>query len=161
LAYQLHHIAVSSEHRRRLPPRSSATSPRKAPSRTPLAKLSPPLGSPNPPRAKATTHCPRTGPPAANRRRAHRRPGFFPCRRPIRPRRQPVAPFPPSALAGMWAHGDGVLPSRARAITLPWAAAAPAPSRARCAWLGQNPPPRPTSAGIPFLFPFSNLFSFN
>jgi hypothetical protein len=66
-------------HRRRLPPRSSATSPRTAPSQTPLAKLSPPLGLSDPPRAKATTHCPRTGPPAANRRRAHRRPGFSPA----------------------------------------------------------------------------------
>jgi hypothetical protein len=76
LAYQLHHIAVNLEcysptpisrpkltdgdsRRGALPP------PRGQP---PLAKLSLPLGSPDPPRAKATTHCPRIGPPAANRR---------------------------------------------------------------------------------------------
>jgi hypothetical protein len=128
LAYQLHHIVVNSEryfphpnpsheaHRRRLLPRSSATSPRTAPSRTPLAKLSPPLGSPDPPHAKATTHCPRTGPPAANHRRAHRRP-FFSPRTAGSPHRQPVAPFPPSALAGEWARGDDVIPSHAHAVT--------------------------------------------
>jgi hypothetical protein len=60
-------------HRRRLSPRSSATTPRTTPSQPPLAKLSPPLGSPAPPRAKAPTCCPRTGSPAANHRRAHRR----------------------------------------------------------------------------------------
>jgi hypothetical protein len=115
LAYQLHHIAVNSERYSPTPiPRpeltaDSTTSPRTAPSRTPLAKLSPPLGLLDPPRAKATTHCPRTGPPAA---------GFLPREWPVRPavnpwRRSP----PPSALAGVWAHGDGVLPSRARTVT--------------------------------------------
>jgi hypothetical protein len=59
-------------HRQRLPPWSSATSPRTAPFRPPLPKLTPPLGSPAPPRAKAPNRCPRTGSPAANRRRAHR-----------------------------------------------------------------------------------------
>jgi hypothetical protein len=147
-------------HRRRPLPRSSATFPRTAPFRSPLAKLSPPLGSPAPPRAKAPPRCPRTGPPAANHRRAHRRPGFFPRGRPVRPRRRPVAPFPP--LRSRRRVGPAATPSlpRARAVSSPWAAVGPAPSRARCAWLGQKSP-RPTCEGIPFLFPFSNLFSFN
>jgi hypothetical protein len=148
-------------HRRRLPPRSSATFPRTAPSQTPLAKLRPPLGSPDPPRAKATTHCPRTGPPAANHRRAHRRPGFFPHGRPVRPRRQPMAPFSPSALAGVWARGDDVLPSRPRrhpALGRSWAGAL---ACARCAWLGQKYPPPAHQKLNSFSFSFFSLFSSN
>jgi hypothetical protein len=79
-------------------PRSSATSPRTAPSRSPLAKLSPPLGSPAPPRAKAPTHCPRTGPPAANRRRAHRRLGSLPAGDRFAPP-STVTSFPPPPLS--------------------------------------------------------------
>jgi hypothetical protein len=129
-------------HRRRLPPWSSATSPRTAPSWPLLAKLSPPLGSPAPPRAKAPTRCPRTGSPATNRRRAHRRPGS-PRGRSVHPaidrwRRPP----PPSALSVMWAprrrrHPRAPAPSSA--LGRNWASAL-AP-RARSAWLGQNPPP--------------------
>ena len=82
------------------PPRSSATSPRAAPSRPPLTKLSPPLGPPSPPRAKTPAHCPRTGPPAANRRRAHRRP-VLPRGRPVHPpvNRNAVPSLPPLSLA--------------------------------------------------------------
>jgi hypothetical protein len=64
-------------HRRRSPPRSSATSPWTAPSQPPLAELSLPLESPASARAKPPPRGPRTGPPAANRRRAHRRPAFL------------------------------------------------------------------------------------
>jgi hypothetical protein len=78
------HQSPPGAHRRRLPPRSSTISPRTAPFRPPLAKLSPPLGSPAPPRAKSPTRCPRTGPSAANRRRAHRRSGS-PRGRPVHP----------------------------------------------------------------------------
>jgi hypothetical protein len=158
LAYQLHHIAVNSERYSPTPiPRpeltaDSTTSPRTAPSRTPLAKLSPPLGLLDPPRAKATTHCPRTGPPAA---------GFLPREWPVRPAVNPWRRSPPPPLS--LACGPTATASSPRA---------PAPSpalgrslagalaRARCVWLGQKSP-RPTSAEIPFLFPFSNLFSFN
>jgi hypothetical protein len=144
-------------HRRRLPPWSSATSPRTAPSRPPLAKLSPPLGSPAPPRAKAPTRCPRTGPPAANRRRAHRRPGYLPADGRFAPP-STVAPFPPPPLPLSLTCGprrDAIDPSCTRAVTRlgPQLGRRPR-ARARYAWLGQNPP-RPTSAEIPFLFPFS------
>jgi hypothetical protein len=55
-------------HRRRLPPRSSATPPWSAPSQSPLAKLDPPLSSPASPRAMAPAQSSETGPPAVNRR---------------------------------------------------------------------------------------------
>jgi hypothetical protein len=155
----LHHPNPSPEaHRRRLPPLSPATSPRTVPSWTPPAKLSPPLGSPDPPRAKATTHCPRTGPPAANRRRAHRRPGFFPRGRPVRPRRQLMALFPPFALTGVWARGDGVLSPLARAVTSPWAAAGPAPSRALALRLARPKSPPAHQCWNPFSFSFFQPF---
>jgi hypothetical protein len=78
------------------------------------------------------------------------------------PRRQPVAPFPPpSALAGMWARGDGVIPSRACAVTRLGPQLGRRPRARALRLAGPEIPPRPTSAGIPFLFPFSNLFSFN
>jgi hypothetical protein len=62
-------------------------------------------------------------------------------------------PLPLSLVCGP--RGDSVIPTRPRRLP-PWAATGPAPSRphARCAWLGQNPPSRPTSAEIPF-FSFS------
>jgi hypothetical protein len=105
----------------------------------------------------------RTGPPAANRRRAHRRPGFFPRGRPVRPRRQPVASLPPFALTGVWARGDNVLSPRARAVTSPWATAGPAPSRALALRLaGAKSPPGPPvlESLFFFLFPtFSHLIS--
>jgi hypothetical protein len=174
LAYQLHHIAANLEHHSPAPiprpkptdgdPRHGAPPPPRGqpPSRPPIAKLSPPLGSPAPPRAKAPPRSPRTGPPAANRRRAHQRPGFFPRGRPVRQRRRTVAPFPPYALADVWARSDGVRSSRARAVSSTWAAAGPVPSRARCAWLGQDLPPGPPvlESLFFFLFPtFSHLIS--
>jgi hypothetical protein len=150
-------------HRRRLPLRSSATSTRTAPSRTPLAKLILPLGSPDPPRAKATTHCPRTGPPAANRCRAHQRPGFSPANgRFALP--STCGAVPPLRSRCVWTHGDGVLPSRARAVTRlgPQLGRRPC-ACARCAWLGQkSPPPGPPvlKSLFFFLFPtFSPLIS--
>jgi hypothetical protein len=129
----------------------------------PLAKLSPPLGSPDPPRAKATTHCPRTGSPAANHRRAHRRPGFSPADGRFDPPSicGAVSP-PPSALAGVWARGDDVIPSRARAVTRlgPQLGRRPR-ARARYAWLARNPPGPPVLESLFFfLFPtFSPLIS--
>jgi hypothetical protein len=126
------------------PPRSSATSPRTAPSRPPLAKLSLPLGSLAPPRAKAPNRCPRTGSPAANRHRAHRRPGP-PPRTAGSSRRQPLTPFsPPSALSGMWAprrRRRPRAPAPSPALGRSWAGAL-----ARCAWLGQFPPHGPPEA---------------
>jgi hypothetical protein len=117
--------------RRRLPPRSSATSPRSAPSHPPVAKLSPPLSS-LAPHARAPARCPRTGSPAANRRRAHRRSGSPPrtagSPRPVDrwrrfplplsltrgPRRNdvtPRAPAPSSTLCRSWA--GAIAPARA------------------------------------------------
>jgi hypothetical protein len=124
-------------YRRRLPPRSSATSPRTAPFRPPLAKLSPPLGLPAPNRAKAPTRCPRNGSPVVNHRRAHRRPGPPPrtagssCRQPL----TSFSPLPLSLACGP--RGDVVALARPCRF-LPWAATRPAHSRprARCAWLG-------------------------
>jgi hypothetical protein len=147
--------------RRRLPPRSSATSPRIAPFQPPLAKLSPPLGSPAPTHAKAPTRCPRTGSPAANRRRAHRRPGP-PPRTAGSSRRQPLTPFSPLPLSlACGPRGDVVALARPCRL-LPWAATGSANSRQRAVRLaGLESPPRPTRAETLFLFPFSNLFSFN
>jgi hypothetical protein len=65
-------------HRRRSPPRNSATSPWAAPSQPPLAELSLLLESPASARAKPPSLGPRTGPPAANHRRAHRQPALLP-----------------------------------------------------------------------------------
>jgi hypothetical protein len=172
LAYQLHHIAMNSERYSPTPiPRPKLTdgdSRRGAPPpphgqpppRPPLAKLSPPLGSPDPPHAKATTHCPRTGPPAANRRRAHRRPGFSPEDSRFAPPSARGAVPPPPALSlacGPAATASSPsAPAPSPALGRSWAGAL---AHAAPGW-ARNPP-RPTSAGIPFLFPFSNLFSFN
>jgi hypothetical protein len=145
-------------HRRRLPPWSSATSPRTAPSRPLLAKLSPPLGSPAPPRAKAPTHCPRTGSPATNRRRAHRRPGS-PRGRPVHPavdrwRRSPP-PFRSLCRVGPVETSS---PSRARAVFH----LGPAHSRrARAAPDWARIPPSPPELNPFFFFLFFSLFSFN
>jgi hypothetical protein len=141
-------------HRRRLPPWSSATSPRTAPSRPPLAKLSPPLGLPAPPRAKAPTHCPRTGSPVANRRRAHRRPGS-PRGRPVHPAVDRWRRSPPSTLFGVWAprrRRPPRAPAPSPALGRNWAGAL-APARAAPGWA--RIPPRPTRAETLFLFPFS------
>jgi hypothetical protein len=139
-----------------------AAEPRHLPTDSPLpdpsSQIKPALGLIDPPCAKATTHCPRTGPPAVNRRRAHRRPGFFPLGWPVRPRRQPVAPFPPFALAGVWARGDGDLSPRACAITSSWAAAGPAPSRAHVLRLAGPKFPPAHQGWNPFSFSFFQPF---
>jgi hypothetical protein len=85
------------------PPRSSATSPRTTPSLPPLAKLSPPLGPPDHHQARATARCPRTDPPAENRRQGHRRPVLLPANGRFAPRRRPLAPSSPPALSVAWA----------------------------------------------------------
>jgi hypothetical protein len=148
-------------HRRRLPPRSSATTPRTAPSWPPLAKLSPPLGSPAPPHAKAPTCCPRTGSPAANRRRAHRRPGP-PLRTAGSSHRQPLTSFsPPSALSGVWApqrRRRPRTPAPSPALGHNWAGAL-APARSAIGWASSPPPPTAHQKLNSFFF-FS-LFPFN
>ena len=122
-------------------------------------KLSPPLGSPAPPRAKAPAHCPRTGPPAANRHRAHRRPGP-PPRTAGSSRRQPLTPFsPPSALSSVWAprrRRRPRAPAPSPALGRNWAGAL-APARVLRS-VGPVPPPRPTKGLIPFSFLFFSLF---
>jgi hypothetical protein len=166
------HTAVSLEHRSPTPnPRPKLTGgdsrrgapppPRgQPPHGPPLAKLSPPLGSPAPPRAKAPTHCPRTGSPAVNRRRAHRRPGSLP-RTVVRPTidRWHRSPLPLSLACGP--RGDAVTLTRPRRLP-PWAATGSTHSRprARRAWLGQNPPHGPPDLK-PFFFFLFSLFSFN
>ena len=146
------------------PPRSSATSPRAAPSRPPLTKLSPPLGPPSPPRAKTPAHCPRTGPPAANRRRAHRRP-VLPRGRPVHPpvNRNAVPSLPPSHWQAGPAQRRHPLP-RPRRSPRSWAAAGPkAPQRARSrpGWAKiYAPGPDKGKSLLLFLFhPFFHLIS--
>jgi hypothetical protein len=142
-------------HRRRLPPWISATSPRSAPSRPPLAKLSPPLSLPAPPNARAPARYPRTGSPAANRRRAHRRPGF-PPRTAGSPRRRPLAPFPPPALSDVWAprrRRHPRTPAPSSALGRSWAGAI-APARALRPAGPNSPRPTAHQSLNPFLFPF-------
>jgi hypothetical protein len=133
--------------------------PADSPLPAPLAKLSPPLGSPAPPCAKAPPRCPRTGPPVANRRRAHRRPGFFPHGQSVRPRRQPVAPFPPPPPPLSLAygpHGDAVAPARPRrllALGRSWAGAL-----ARALRLAGPKIPPAHLQGNPFSFSFFQPF---
>jgi hypothetical protein len=130
------------------PPRSSATSPRTTPSLPPLAKLSPPLGPLDPHQARATACCPRTDPPAENRRQGHRRLVFLPANGRFAPRRRPLAPSSPPALSVTWA------PRRRRFPLMPTPSPRLGPlmgqrPRARtrpCTRLGQIPPPRSTSA---------------
>jgi hypothetical protein len=141
-------------HRRRLPPRSSATSPRTAPSRPLLAKLSPPLGSPAPPRAKAPTRCPRTGSPAANRRRAHRRPGS-PRGRPVHPAVDRWRRPPPFRSLYHVGPAEMPSPSRARAV---FRLGPQLGRRTRAAPGWARIPPRPTRAETLFLFPFFQPF---
>jgi hypothetical protein len=157
----LPHPDFSPKAHRRQPRREAPPPPREQPPpRPPLTKLSPPLGSPAHPHAKAPAHCPRTGPPAANRRRAHRRPGP-PPRTAGSSHRQPLTPFsPPSALSGVWAPRRRRRP-RAPAPPLPWAATGPAHSRPRtfCARLGQFPPPTAHQRLNSFFFSFFQPFS--
>jgi hypothetical protein len=159
----LPHPDFSPRAHRRQPRREALPPPRRQPPPgPPLAKLSPPLGSPAPPRAKAPAHGPRTGPPAANRRRAHRRPGSLPAGDRFAPPSTVTSFSPPSALTGVWARGNGVVSSRARAVTRigPQLGRRPR-AHARRAWLGQISFPRPTRAETLFLFPFSAFSSFN
>jgi hypothetical protein len=102
---------------------------------TPLAKLSPPLGSPAPPHAKAPTRCPRTGSPAAEFSPADGR--FTP------PSTMALLPPPPLLLSLACGPREDNVPLVHLRCLPPWAATGPAHSRprARCAWLGQNPPP--------------------
>jgi hypothetical protein len=155
------------DHRRRSPPRSSTTTPRIAPSQPPLAKSSLPLGSPAPARAKPPPRGPRTGPPAANCRRAHRRPAFLPCMAgSLVPSTRGAVTPPPSALADGWARSDAVAPARRpRRLPRPWAAAGPALSRApapRLAGPRTFPPAHLRRNPFSFFFssPFSHLISF-
>jgi hypothetical protein len=148
-------------HRRRSPPRNSATSPWTVPSQPPLAELSLPLESPASARAKPPSLGPRIGPPAANRRRAHRRPVLLPrsAGSPTPSGRSAVSP-PPLLLA------NG--PQRRRHPRAP----APSPltrgpqlgrkrARARSRPSGPKTLPRPSGGEIPFLFLFFTFFSFN
>jgi hypothetical protein len=146
-------------HRRRSPPWNSAPSPWAAPSQPSPAELSLPLESPASARAKPPSLGPRTGPPAASHRQAHRRPALLP-RSVGSPRRLAATPFPP-ALAGKWAHSDVV--TLARSTVSPsllgrrWAVSASA--RALAPGVGQKPCPQPRKGEIPFLFSFSTPFS--
>jgi hypothetical protein len=110
--------SLARDHRRRSLPRSSATSPWTAPSQPPLAKLSLPLGSPAPARANPPPRGPRTGPPAASHRRAHRRSAFLPrsAGSPAPSDHSAVSPPPPLSLTGGPAV-TSLLP-RARAVSL-------------------------------------------
>jgi hypothetical protein len=137
------------------------TSPRTAPSQPPLAELSLPLESPASARAKPPPRGPRTGPPAANRRRAHRRPAFLPhsAGSPTPSGRSAVSP--PFALADEWARSDAVVPAHPGRLPRPWATSAPA--RAFAPGWAKNPPPSPAEKKSLFLFlfpPFSHLISF-
>jgi hypothetical protein len=129
------------DHRRRSPPRSSATSPRTAPLPAPSSQIKPTLGSPAPARAKPPPRGPRTGPPAANRRRAHRRSGFIPRGRPVRPRYRPAAPFPPPLSLTCGPRGDAVAPARPRRLPARGPQLGRRPrARVPRAWLGRTPP---------------------
>jgi hypothetical protein len=164
-AYQLHHTAENLGHHSPTPiPAQTSPSatiavelrhlPVVSPLSHPLAKLSPPLSSPAPPHARAPARYPRTGSPAANRRRAHRRSGP-PPRMAGSPRRRPFAPFPPSRSLYHGGPAETVSPSRARTVSRLGpqlgrrirARARPAPGWARL-------PPRPTTVEFLFFFLF-------
>jgi hypothetical protein len=95
----LPHPDYSPKAHRRQPRREAPPPPRgHPPPRPPLPQSSLPLGSPTLARAKAPTRCQRTGSPAANRRRAHRRPGSLPADGRFAPP-STVAPFSPPPLS--------------------------------------------------------------
>jgi hypothetical protein len=99
-------------------------SPWAAPSQPSPTELSLPLESPASARAKPPSLGPRTGPPAASRRQAHRRPALLP-RSAGSPRRLAATPFPPPLSL---ASGPAATPSPSRAAPSPprsWAAAGP------------------------------------
>jgi hypothetical protein len=153
-------------HRRRSPPRNSAPSPWAAPSQPSPVELSLPLESPASARAKPPSLGPRTGPPAANRRRAHRRPAFSPARSagsPV-PSGRDVVSLPPLSLTS--GPAATLSSSRARAVSPRlWAAAGPkVPPRARSrpGW-AKNRVPSPGKKNSLFFFfstPFSHSNSF-
>jgi hypothetical protein len=148
-------------HRRRSPPWSSATSPRTAPSQPPLAKSSLSLEPPAPARTRTPPRRLKTGPPAANRRRAHRRPGP-PRGRPVHsPPCQPDAVLFSPSLSGTWGPWRRRRPSRTRAVSPSllgrrWAESAPA--RALAPRVGQKPSPSPARKRSLFLFLFPPPF---
>jgi hypothetical protein len=104
-------------HRRRSPPRNSAPSPWAAPSQPSPSELGLPLESPASARAKPPSLGPRTGPPAANRRQAHRRPALLP-RSAGSPHRLAATPLPPPLSL---ASGPAATPSPSRPRHLPLA----------------------------------------
>jgi hypothetical protein len=170
LTWQLPHIAANSKlHFPALIPRPKTTGgdPRRGapppprgqpPPSPPLAKSSLPLGLPAPARAKPPPCGPRTRPPAANRRRAHRRPGFIPCGRPVRPRRRPAALFPPPLSLTCGPRGDAVAPARPRRLPARGPQLGQCPrARVPRAWLGRTPPGPPEKEF--FFFFFSSTFS--
>jgi hypothetical protein len=136
--------------------------PAGSPSRPPLAKLSPPLSSPAPPRARAPARYPRTGSPAANCRRAHRRPGP-PPRTAGSPRRRSLAPFPPLRSLCHVGPAETASPSRPRTVSRLGpqlgqrirARVRPAPG-----WARLPPPPHGPPELNSFSFSFFSLFSF-
>jgi hypothetical protein len=152
----LPHPDYSPKAHRRQPRHEALPPPRgQPPPRPPLTKSSLPLGSPTPARAKAPTRCQRTGSPAANRRRAHRRPGFLPADGRFAPP-STVASFSP--LRSHWRVGPR---QRRRLLARPrrhphWAAAGPARTRAAPGWARFLPPGPPELK--PFSFSFFSLF---
>jgi hypothetical protein len=128
-------------HRRRSPPRNSAPSPWAAPSQPSPSELGLPLESPASARAKPPSLGPRTGPPAANRRQAHRRPALLP-RSAGSPHRLAATPLPPRS---RWQVGPQQRRHpRDRAVSPSlmghrWAVSAPA--RALAPGVGQKPCP--------------------
>jgi hypothetical protein len=129
--------------------------PADSPLPTPLAKLSLPLESPASAHAKPPPRGPKTGPPAANRRQAHRRPAFLPRSAGSPAPSDCSAVSPPSALADEWAHSDAVVPPHPRRLSRPWAASAP--SRALAPGWAKNSPPTQQRRN-PFSFSFIHLF---
>jgi hypothetical protein len=94
--------------------------------RPPPVKLTPPPCPPTPACALPPPRPPRTGPPARNRRRVHRRP--------VLPRRGPLSYSPltpsPLSLSGAWARAHGVRRVVPRSSWADWAHLATTP-RAR------------------------------
>jgi hypothetical protein len=148
-------------HRRRSPPRNYAPSPWVAPSQPSLAELSLPLESPASARAEPPSLGPRTGPPAASRRQAHRRPALLP-RSAGSPRRLAATPFPPPPPLSL-ESGPAATPSPSRAAPSPPLALGPplGRKRSRAHARAQGGPKTVSPAQerrILFSFSFSTLF---
>jgi hypothetical protein len=122
-------------------PPSPTQSPPAAPSQPSPSELGLPLESPASARAKPPSLGPRTGPPAANRRQAHRRPALLP-RSAGSPHRLAATPLPPRS---RWQVGPQQRRHpRDRAVSPSlmghrWAVSAPA--RALAPGVGQKPCP--------------------